>query len=244
MTSPLLALKDVHTHINSYHVLHGVTFDVPQDEITVLLGRNGAGKTTTLRTIVGLWKASAGELTFRDQSIRGSETSEIARRGIAYVPENMGIFSGLTVQQNLMLATRTGKFDQDRLAWLLDLFPPLKKFWDRPAGNLSGGQKQMLSIGRAVIEPRSLILIDEPTKGIAPAIVDDMVLAFNSLKQARTTILLVEQNFGFASELGDRVAVMDDGRIVHTGTMADLLADPALQQRHLGLSVTDEASFH
>ncbi|MCP1337828.1 ABC transporter ATP-binding protein [Futiania mangrovi] len=239
MTGPILRLDKVHTHIGQYHILQGVTFDVPEGAFTVIVGRNGAGKTTTLRTILGLWKASAGSIRFRDAEISRLDTSEISRAGIAYVPESMGIFGDLTVRENMLLAARTGRFDKDRLDWVLGLFPPLRKFWGLAAGNLSGGQKQMLSIARAIIEPRELLLVDEPTKGIAPAIIEDMIDAFLELKRMNTTVVLVEQNFGFASALGDTVVVMDDGRAVHRGAMSDLAADQDLQQKYLGLSLHD-----
>ena len=155
---------------------------------------------------------------FGGESIAGLDTPTIAQRGIAFVPENMGLFTDLTVQENLVLAARSGPPDAARLEWLFGLFPPLKTFWRLSAGNLSGGQKQMLSVARALIEPRRLILIDEPTKGLAPAIVKSMTAAIAELKRANTTILLVEQNFAMASQVGDTVAVMDDGRIVHAGT--------------------------
>jgi branched-chain amino acid transport system ATP-binding protein len=234
---PLLTLDGVHTHIGQYHILQGVSFAVPEDGITVLLGRNGAGKTTCLRTIMGLWRASQGRIVFAGESIAALDTPSIARRGIAFVPENMGLFTDLTVHQNLVLAARSGPLDKMRLDWLLGLFPPLKTFWALPAGNLSGGQKQMLAVARALVEPRRLILIDEPTKGLAPAIVKAMTAAIAELKRTNTTILLVEQNFAMAREVGDSVAVMDDGRIVHTGTMAALAADTGLQQRLMGLSL-------
>jgi branched-chain amino acid transport system ATP-binding protein len=233
----LLALDGVHTHIGQYHILQGVSFAVPEGGITVLLGRNGAGKTTCLRTIMGLWRASQGRIVFAGDSIAGLDTPSIARRGIAFVPENMGLFTDLTVRENLVLAARSGPLDKVRLDWLLGLFPPLKTFWALPAGNLSGGQKQMLAVARALIEPRRLILIDEPTKGLAPAIVKAMTAAIAELKRTSTTILLVEQNFAMAREVGDTVAVMDDGRIVHTGTMAALAADAGLQRRLMGLSL-------
>jgi branched-chain amino acid transport system ATP-binding protein len=233
----LLTLDGVHTHIGQYHILQGVSFGVPEGGITVLLGRNGAGKTTCLRTIMGLWRASQGRIVFAGESMAGLDTPSIARRGIAYVPENMGLFSDLTVHENLVLAARAGPIDATRLDWLFALFPPLKTFWALPAGNLSGGQKQMLSVARALIEPRRLILIDEPTKGLAPAIVKSMTAAIAELKRTNTTILLVEQNFAMASEVGDTVAVMDDGRIVHTGDMATLAADASLQERLMGLSL-------
>jgi branched-chain amino acid transport system ATP-binding protein len=237
----LLQLKDVHTHIGAYHILHGVDLEVREGDVTMLLGRNGAGKTTTLRTIMGLWRASRGELHFRGAPIGALATPEIARLGIAYVPENMGIFADLTVKENLVLAARgaatADALDGARLEWVLSLFGALKKFWLYPAGKLSGGQKQMLAIARAIIEPRDLLLIDEPSKGLAPAMVQNLIGAFAELKRQRTTVLLVEQNFAMAKAIGDRVAVMDNGRIVHTGAMADLADNEALQQRLLGLSL-------
>lgn len=237
----LLQLEGVHTHIGSYHILHGVDFVVPEGQVTVLLGRNGAGKTTTLRTLMGLYPASQGRITFRGQSIEHMETPDIARLGIAYVPESMGIFTDLTVQENMVLAARSarhaGELDTQRLEWIFGLFPALRKFWLYPAGKLSGGQKQMLSVARAIVEPRALLLIDEPSKGLAPSIVQNLISALRELKSQRTTILLVEQNFQMARALGDSVAVMDDGRVVHRGSMADLAADEALQQRLLGLSL-------
>jgi branched-chain amino acid transport system ATP-binding protein len=231
----LLRLAGVHTHIGEYHILQGVDLLVPRTGVTVLLGRNGAGKTTTLRTIMGLWQASAGSVTFDGTDITKAATPEIARRGIAFVPEDMGIFGGLTVQENLRLAAIGGSFDETRLEWIFGFFPALKRFWQRPGGTLSGGQKQMVAIARAIIEPRKLLLIDEPTKGLAPAIVQNLAEAFAELKTKDTTILLVEQNFNFVRSLGDHVAVMDDGRMVHTGTMAELAADEDLQGRLLGL---------
>ena len=237
MAESLLALAGVNTHIGQYHILQGVDFDVPRGGLTMLLGRNGAGKTTCLRTIMGLWRASAGAIRYDGADITRAATPELARRGVAYVPENMGIFAGLTVRENLLLAAREKSLDAQRLDWLFGLFPAMKKFWNALAGNLSGGQKQMLAISRAIIEPRKLLLIDEPTKGLAPAIIASMIDAFRELKRDQSTILVVEQNFHFARSLGDSVAVMDSGRIVHRGTMAALAADEALQQRLLGLSL-------
>jgi branched-chain amino acid transport system ATP-binding protein len=235
--SPLLALAGVNTHIGQYHILQGVDFEVPRSGLTMLLGRNGAGKTTCLRTIMGLWRASAGSIRYDGADITRTPTPDLARRGIAYVPENMGIFAGLTVRENLVLAAREKALDPKRLDWLFGLFPAMQKFWHSLAGNLSGGQKQMLAISRAIVEPRKLLLIDEPTKGLAPAIIAGMIEAFKELKRAESTILVVEQNFHFARSLGDSVAVMDSGRIVHAGSMAALAADEPLQQRLLGLSL-------
>ena len=237
MPEMLLTLSGVNTHIGSYHILQGVDFSVPRGELMMLLGRNGAGKTTTLRTILGLWRASAGSIHLGETEITQRHTPAIANMGIAYVPESMGIFAGLTVKENLTLAARAGALDETRLDKIFGFFPALKKFWFLPAGLLSGGQKQMLSISRAMVEPRKLILIDEPTKGLAPAIINNLIAAFAELKKTNTTILMVEQNFHAAKSLGDSVAVMDAGRIVHAGRMAALAADAALQTKLLGLSL-------
>jgi len=237
----LLTLQGVHTHIGAYHILHGVNLEVPAGEVTMLLGRNGAGKSTTLRTIMGLWRASQGRIDFQGRPLQSLRTPDIARAGIGYVPETMGIFSDLTVKENMLLAARQARraadLDAQRLDWIFGLFPALKKFWLFPAGKLSGGQKQMLAIARAIVEPRALLLIDEPSKGLAPAIVNNLIAALRELKAQAATILLVEQNFQMARALGDRVAVMDDGRIVHHGRMQALADDEELQQRLLGLSL-------
>ena len=237
----LLELRDVHTHIGAYHILHGVDLSVPQGQLTMLLGRNGAGKTTTLRTVMGLWHPQQGEVRFAGQNISQHSTPQIAGLGIAYVPENMGIFADLTVKENMLLAARAAKRIQDiddaRLKWIFQLFPAVEKFWNHPAGKLSGGQKQMLAVSRAIVEPRQLLIIDEPSKGLAPVMINNMIDAFAELKASGVTILLVEQNIHFAQRLGDRVAVMDNGRVVHAGSMAEFSADPALQQSLLGLAL-------
>lgn len=237
MPEPLLSLSGVNTHIGQYHILHGVDFAVERNTLTMLLGRNGAGKTTCLRTIMGLWRASAGEVRYDGRDVTQLPTPDLARLGVAYVPENMGIFAGLTVRENMLLAARAGEPEAKRLEWIYGLFPAMKTFWNALAGNLSGGQKQMLAIARAIVEPRKLLLVDEPTKGLAPSIIANMVEAFRELKHTDTTILVVEQNFNFAKSLGDNVAVMDSGRIVHTGRMDALAADGALQTKLLGLSL-------
>ncbi len=232
-----LALEGVHTHIGRYHILQGVDFEAPQGAATMLLGRNGAGKTTTLRTIMGLWRASKGAITLGGAAIGALRPSAVARAGVAYVPETMAIFSDLSVRENLVLAARDGPLDEARLQWIFGFFPALRKFWLSRAGSLSGGQKQMVSIARAIVEPRRLLLIDEPTKGLAPAIIAGLIDCLNEIKRTGVTILIVEQNFRVAREVGDFVRVMDNGRIVHSGAMADLAADSALQGRLLGLSL-------
>ena len=253
--SNLLDLRGVHTHIGAYHILHGVDLAVPKGQLTMLLGRNGAGKTTTLRTIMGLWKASEGSVRFGGGNIGNSgnsgnsgghdiarlATPQIAGLGIAYVPETMGIFSDLTVKENMLLAARSAKtadrMDDTRLKWIFRLFPAVEKFWNHPAGKLSGGQKQMLAVARAIVEPRELLIVDEPSKGLAPAIINNMIDAFAELKGQGVTILLVEQNINFAQRLGDTVAVTDNGRVVHAGSMAAFSDDEQLQQSLLGLAL-------
>lgn len=241
MSPPLLTLEGVHTHIGAYHILHGVDLSVPRGQLTLLLGRNGAGKTTTLRTIMGLWQASQGRITFNGEDITQLNTPTIAQKNIAYVPENMGIFADLTVKENMLLAARSAsqasQMDEQRLQWIFGLFPAVQKFWNHPAGKLSGGQKQMLAVSRAIVEPRDLLIVDEPSKGLAPAIIENMIDAFRQLKASGVTILLVEQNIHFGQQLGDTVAVMDNGRVVHAGSMQALAEDEALQQSLLGLAL-------
>ena len=237
MTLPLLRLAGVQTRIGRYHILHGVDLDVPEGRTTVLLGRNGAGKTTTLRTIMGLWRASGGTISLGGRDITATGTPDIARAGVAYVPETMGVFSQLTVRENFLLATKSGRFDRAHLDRVFALFPILEQKFDQAAGALSGGQKQMLSMARAMLERRRLMIVDEPTKGLAPGVIVQLIEAFRMLARDETTILLVEQNFHMARSVGDTVAVMEDGRVVHAGDMAALAADEALQSRLLGLSL-------
>jgi len=235
--SERLELKGVHTHIGRYHILQGVDFDAPAGKTTMLLGRNGAGKTTALRTIMGLWRASRGEIRLGDKPLHGRAASDVARAGVGYVPETMAVFSDLTVKENLLLGARERRLDDARLGWIFGFFPALKKFWLARAGSLSGGQKQMVAIARAIVEPRALLLIDEPTKGLAPAIVGNLIECLREIKRSGATILLVEQNFRVAREIGDFVRIMDNGRILHEGDMAELAENETLQTRLLGLSL-------
>ncbi|WP_299425672.1 ABC transporter ATP-binding protein [uncultured Shimia sp.] len=237
MSDPILKLEGVFTNIAQYHILQGVELTVPRGEVTMLLGRNGVGKTTTLRTIIGHWRAHQGSVMFDGQDITKLPTPAIARAGIGFVPEDMGIFADLTVEENMILAAVSGAIDETRLQWLFTVFPALETFWKKDAGTLSGGQKQMLSIARAMIEERALYLIDEPTKGLAPAIITTMARAIKELKQQGASILLVEQNFAVAKALGDSANVMDDGRMTWSGQMAELTQDAELQERLMGLSM-------
>lgn len=233
----MLWLNEVHTEVDGYHILEGVSFSVPRHQVTMLLGRNGVGKTSTLRTIMGLWRASRGVIELNGTGIENLSTMNIARKGLHYVPENMGIFASLSVGENLRIACRSQPLEGERLDWILQLFPALHTFWHWPAGHLSGGQKQMLAIARAVIEPCDLLLVDEPSKGLAPAIIQNLIRAFEALKSEQTTILMVEQNLHMAQRLGDHLVVMEDGRTLHEGSMADFAADSKRQTEWLGLSM-------
>lgn len=237
----MLDLEGVETFIGPYHILHGVSLRLAPGETLVVLGRNGVGKTTTLRTIMGLWPCARGRIAFKGRPISSLPTEQIAAMGIGYVPENMGIFASLTVEENLLLAARSGSrsalSDSSRLSRIFAAMPALKKFWKTPAGSLSGGQKQMVAVGRALVEPKDLLIIDEPTKGLAPAIIESMATVLREIQAEGTALLLVEQNLSFASRLSERVAVMEGGRVVHQGSMPSLLADQSLQDALLGLAL-------
>ncbi|MBS4213448.1 MULTISPECIES: ABC transporter ATP-binding protein [Neobacillus] len=234
--SELLQLKDIETHIGQYHILQGVSLEVKRGEVTVLLGRNGAGKTTTLRTIMGFTPASKGSVIFKGESIHTLAPYTIANKGIGFVPEDQGIFSGLTVEENMKVAMQKENTETlKRMDWILELFPDLKKFWKKPGGLLSGGQKQMLAIARAYINENELLLIDEPSKGLAPIVVEKVMESITQMKEQRT-IVLVEQNFMMASTIGDRYYIIDDGQTVSHGTMQELKENEEKKRKYLGIA--------
>ncbi|WP_100403279.1 ABC transporter ATP-binding protein [Bacillus sp. FJAT-42315] len=234
--STLLQVDQIETYIDQFHILQGVSFNVKQGEVTVLLGRNGAGKTTTLRTIMGLNPAATGTILFKGQEIQQLPTYTIALNGIGYVPEDQGIFYDLTVEENMKVAMRKeNDVTKERLEWILALFPDLKKFWHKPGGLLSGGQKQMLSIARAYVNENDLLLIDEPSKGLAPIVVDKVMESIMQMKE-KTTIVLVEQNFYMASTIGDHFYIVDDGKTVTDGAMKELKEDEQLRRKYLGIA--------
>ncbi len=236
MMTTLLKVDGIETYIDQYHILQGVSFEVKKGEVTVLLGRNGAGKTTSLRTIMGLTPPSSGKIFYKDEEIQRLPTFKVANKGIGYVPEDQGIFGDLTVEENMKVAIKN--YDQeteDRMTWITDLFPDLKKFWKKAGGNLSGGQKQMLSIARAYLNNNDLILIDEPSKGLAPIVVEKVMETIVEMKE-KTTILLVEQNFIMASQIGDRFYIIDDGKTVHNGRMEALVKDEEMKKKYLGIA--------
>ncbi|KRC89916.1 ABC transporter ATP-binding protein [Terrabacter sp. Root85] len=230
--APVLALEDVHVRYGGSHILQGVSFDVPATGVTALLGRNGVGKTTTLRSIIGL-APRTGRILLEGTEIQGRTTARIVRGGIGYVPEDREVFGGLTVEENLRLVDPDRGVDAPVVA---RLFPDLVSRRGQRAGTLSGGQQQMVSLARVLLRENVLLLIDEPTKGLAPKLVTEVadVLA----EVARTTpILLVEQNLPLVRRIADRVVVLDAGAVVHRGATADLVADADLTRELLGVSM-------
>ncbi|MEA4813178.1 MAG: ABC transporter ATP-binding protein [Anaerolineaceae bacterium] len=232
----LLSVKAIDTFIGQFHILEGVSVDVPKGGITVLLGRNGAGKTTTLRSIMGLTPPRTGKIVFDGLEIQGKRSYNVANLGIGYVPENRAIFRALSVLENLKLAERKkGDFEKHK-DFIFNLFPDLERLAKLPGDHLSGGQQQMLAVARALVPDNKLLLIDEPSEGLAPILIQQMMEAIRKLKET-TTILLVEQNFIMAQQLAERFVIIDDGRSVHSGLMSDLVKDEMLIQQYLGAAV-------
>lgn len=228
-----LRLSEVDTYIAGSHILQGVTFDVTEGETTVLIGRNGAGKSTTLRSILGLWPIAHGSITLGGERLNGRPAHAVARQSVGFVPEDREIFVGLTVEENLKLAQRGG--GGAAIDKVYGLFPDLRLAKDRSAGAMSGGQQQMLAIGRALINRNRVLLVDEPTKGLAPVIVKHLAGIFERLRAEGETILLVEQNIEFARQVGDRFFILDEGRVVHGGRMDEIDRDRALLRRYIGV---------
>jgi len=235
-TDDILRVEGIHTFIGQFHILEGVSLRVPRNSITVLLGRNGAGKTTTLKSIIGLTPPRMGKVVFEGSEIQGRRAYDIANLGIGYVPENRAIFRNLSVVENLKIAERK-KGDLDRKAdFIFSLFPDLKRLYRLPGDNLSGGQQQMLAMARALVPDNRLLLIDEPSEGLAPILIEQMMVAIRSLSET-TTVLLVEQNFIMASQLGRAYYIVDDGKTVREGMMSDLVQDKELVNEMLGTAV-------
>lgn len=229
----LLSLDAVHTFIGQYHILEGVSVEVPAGDIVALLGRNGAGKTTTLKTILGLTPARQGSVHLEDQDITHRRSFDIANMGIGYVPEHRAIFSDLSVEENLLIAERTKGDLAKREELIFGLFPDLKRLIRLPGTNLSGGQQQMLAVARALVPDNRLLLIDEPSEGLAPVIIEQMMEAIVRLSE-QSTVLLVEQNFIVASRLAQHYVIIEEGKSVKSGAMADLVNDDETIKRYLG----------
>jgi len=226
----LLSVRDLHVFLGQSHILQGVTFDVPEGGVTALLGRNGVGKTTTLRAVLGLVERS-GSVRLGDEELIGLSTHRVVQRSVGYVPEDRDVFTGLTVAENLRLAERD---DEPRYDLVYDLFPELEQRGSQRAGTLSGGQQQMVAIARALLNDNRVLLVDEPTKGLAPALVADVARVLERLAEL-TTVLLVEQNLGVVRRIARDAIVLDQGRVVHSGDAQDLLAQPELVKRLLSV---------
>lgn len=236
----LLELHHVAADIGQFHILDDIHFEVPENDVTVLMGRNGAGKTTTIRTMMGYIGIRAGDIQFAGESLPRLRPHQRCAKGISLVPEDGNVFPNLTVEDNFRLSLGRGaRHRSNRLHEILDLFPDLKQAWKRSAGALSGGQRQMLAVGSALVQEPRCLLIDEPSKGLSPLFVERLAEALEALRGS-TTILLVEQNFYLASRVGQHFVLIDDGHTVATGPMHDLIASDTLKQRYLGVRVAGE----
>jgi len=228
-----LQVEEIHTYYGESHILHGVSLTVGSGEAVALLGRNGAGKTTLIRSVVGFTPPREGRVLFDGDPIHRWPAYRIARRGLALVPQGRRIFAPLSVRENLLLGARADGWTLERV---LELFPRLRDRTDQAGGTLSGGEQQMLAIGRALLTNGRMLLLDEPSEGLAPLIVREIGRVLTSLKGERLSILLVEQNYHLALQAADRVYVMSKGQIVYAGTPASLEADEEVKRRYLGIA--------
>ena len=229
----LLEVRDIHTHIGQFHILQGVTVTVPRGSIAALLGRNGAGKTTTLKSVLGLTPPRKGQVLFDGEEIQGQRSFDIAAMGIGFVPEHRAIFRDLSVAENLKIAERKKGDLARKEEFIFSLFPDLKRLIKLPGTHLSGGQQQMLAVARALVPDNQLLLIDEPSEGLAPVLIEQMMQAIKALS-AETTVLLVEQNFIVASQLAESYVIIEEGQSVKSGAMSDLVQDQETIHRYLG----------
>jgi branched-chain amino acid transport system ATP-binding protein len=229
----ILDVQDIHTFIGQYHILQGVNVRVPKGSIIALLGRNGAGKTTTLKSILGLTPPRQGKVVFEDREIHGMRTFDIASLGIGFVPEHRAIFRDLSVEENLKIAERRKGDYIRKQEFIFSLFPDLKRLIGLSGTNLSGGQQQMLAIARALVADNHLLLIDEPSEGLAPVLIEQLMKAIQQLS-AESTVILVEQNFLVASQLAEYYVIIEEGRSVKEGKMKDLVNDKETIHRYLG----------
>jgi branched-chain amino acid transport system ATP-binding protein len=236
--APMLAVEAIDVHYGRAKILHGVSFAAQAGEIVALAGRNGAGKSTTLKAIIGLVPPSAGRIHFEGRDIAGLEPYRVARLGVGYVPEERRIFTDLTVAENLSVGARPAPRGREPFTTerLVALFPNLGRSFKRSAGQLSGGEQQMLTIARTLMGNPRLILVDEPSEGLAPVIVEQMLAAMQTLKREGLTLIISEQNFAFLSAVADNVVLLERGVMRHFGPMASLVADEALRLRYLAVS--------
>ncbi|MFB6172364.1 MAG: ABC transporter ATP-binding protein [Haloarculaceae archaeon] len=231
----MLAVEHVDTYYGKSHVLFDVSLSAAADEVVAVLGRNGAGKTTLLRSVMGLTPPRAGRIVLDGEDVTGASPSTVANRGVGYVPQDRRLFPALTVRENLQMGAGTGPWDPDRVARLLDQFPQLDGRLDQRAGSLSGGEQQMVAMARALVRNPKLVLLDEPTEGLMPALVSEVGDAVRDLAGEGYTIVLVEQHVDLALDLADRVYLLENGRVRAESTPAELRADESLLERHLGV---------
>ena len=232
----MLKVEDIHVYYGSIHAIKGISFEVNEGEIVTLIGANGAGKSTTLNTVAGLLKPRSGSVTFEDHSIVGVPPHKVVSRGMALCPEGRRVFLQMTVQENLEMGgyTRPASEISGSIEDVYQRFPRLKERYKQTAGTLSGGEQQMLAMGRAMMSKPKLLMLDEPSMGLAPILVEQIFDIIKNLHKAGTTILLVEQNAQAALSVADRGYVLETGKIVTTGTGAELLASPAIKKAYLG----------
>ncbi len=231
----ILQIEGLHAHYGKSHVLQGIDLHVDDGELVTLLGRNGAGKTTTLKSICGVVPPTAGRVRFMGEDVQGLPPHRIAQRGVCLVPEHRGIFRLLTVEENLLLGQR--KQSPWQLADIYRIFPRLKERRTNGGGQLSGGEQQMLAIGRALMNAPRLLMLDEPVEGLAPVIVEEIVAQLQTIKAAGVAILLVEQNLEVCTQLADRHYIIEQGAVVHEAGNAAFLADEATKDRYLGVGL-------
>jgi len=229
----MLQLDQVHAYYGKSHILHGVSLEVNKGELVTLLGRNGAGKTTTLKSIMGLMLVRSGSIRYKGENILGRETHQIFRRGLGYVPQGRRIFSSLSVAENLRLPSL--RQDGEKIEWVLNIFPPLRERLNNRGNELSGGEQQMLAIARVLVSGAELILLDEPSEGLAPLLVGAIMDTIRELKKSGLTMLLVEANLTMASNLGDRHYVMAHGLVSREASSQEILEDVELHRKYFNL---------
>lgn len=233
----LLSVRDVHAYYGGSHVLNGISVEVEAGSVVAVLGRNGVGKTTLVRTVTGFVKARQGEITFQGRRLNGLAPERIAKLGVAVVPQGRGIFPSLRVGENVLVAERrppgaSGGWDAEAAR---ARFPIIKTRWRQPAGKMSGGEQQMLAVARALVRNADLVLLDEPSEGLAPFMVDQLAEVILELRRQGKGILLIEQKLGFALRVADRACVMSRGQVVYQGTPRELAADAGVKSRYLGV---------
>ncbi|WP_254858805.1 ABC transporter ATP-binding protein [Natronomonas gomsonensis] len=233
----MLEVDAINTYYGKSHILHDVSFEADNDEVVALLGRNGVGKTTTMKSIIGLTPPRTGTVRFEDEVISGNSASEIANRGIGYVPQDRGMFPDLTVEENLTMGLGTATRDQSILDQIYERFPRVEERLQQKAGTLSGGEQQMVAMARALMRDPKLVLMDEPTEGLMPSLIPEIADITEEIADSGYTIVIVEQNVDLVMDIADRVYLMDNGRIHEQATPAELRENEAILEKYLGVGI-------